>query len=146
MIITHIHIYFVKSFSILPWFEYPNHGKPSFLWRNDSLSDCRYKINCSMQKFNTFDPEHSAPQSLHKWQSGPTHPPPTFYEKNAILPILSLLFQILSNPFSCCLRPQRTLLFLLSCFLGWMGDRATFDVLLCLMMLWIYTWCRALTP
>ena len=37
------------DFSVIANFEYPNHGKPSFLWRNDSLSDCRYKINCSTQ-------------------------------------------------------------------------------------------------
>ena len=35
-----------------------------------------------------------------------------------------------------------TLFFLLSCFLGWMGDRATIDVLFYLMIIWIYT-CQA---
>ena len=56
-------------------------------------------------------------------------------------------FSILSNPpcLLCHLQPLPPLIFLLSCFFGWMGDRVTFDVLFYLMILWIYT-CRALEP
>ena len=45
--------------------------------------------------------------------------------------------------FRFCPTPPPLLLLLL-CFYGWMGDRATFDVLFCL-ILWIYK-CRALVP
>ena len=44
--------------------------------------------------------------------------------------------------FQFCPTPP-PLLFLLSCFFGWMSDHATFDVLFYLMITWIYT-CRAL--
>ena len=44
-------------------------------------------------------------------------------------------FQILSNPpLPCRLQPRLPLLFLLSCFFGWMSDRATLDVLFYLMI------------
>ena len=69
---------------------------------------------------------------------------PLFYE-DSLPPILStLFFQILSkSPYlSCCLQPPTPQLFLLSCFFGWMGDRATFDVLFYLMILW-YTHARS---
>ena len=44
-----------------------------------------------------------------------------------------------SLPLPCCLQPLPSLLFLLSCFFGCMGDRPIFDVLFYLMTLWIYT-------
>ena len=49
---------------------------------------------------------------------------------------------IVTHTRPCHLQPQLRLLFLLSCFFGWMGDHATFDVLFYLMIAWIYT-CRA---
>ena len=36
----------------------------------------------------------------------------------------------------CHLQPRPQLFFLLSCFFGWMGDHATFDVLFYLMIIW----------
>ena len=53
------------------------------------------------------------------------------YEDSPIL-LTPLLFQILSNhlsPTPCHLQPPPQLFFLLSCFFGWMGDHASFDVL-----------------
>ena len=49
------------------------------------------------------------------------------------------------STFPCRLQPTPPLLFLLSCFFGWMGDHTTFDVLFYLMILWIYT-CWTLGP
>ena len=51
-------------------------------------------------------------------------------------------FQILSNTFPLSLLPPTPTP---TAFFGWIGDRATFDVLVYLMTLWIYT-CRALVP
>ena len=45
----------------------------------------------------------------------------------------------------CHLQPSPPLFFLFSFFFGWIGDHATFDVLFCVMIIWIYT-CRALVP
>ena len=42
------------------------------------------------------------------------------------------------TPFSCCLQPSLPLLFFMSCFIHWIGDRASFDVLFHLMILWIH--------
>ena len=39
--------------------------------------------------------------------------------------------------------PPSLLFFLLSSFFGWMGDRATFDMLFYLAIIWIYT-CQTL--
>ena len=55
----------------------------------------------------------------HSWQRGPP-----FYEDPPLL----------TTP----LPPTPPLLILLSCFFGWMGDHATFDVLLFLMISWMY--------
>ena len=49
------------------------------------------------------------------------------------------------NPPPCYCQPLTPLLFLLSCFFDWLGDHATFDVLFCLMILWIHT-CQTLVP
>ena len=55
-------------------------------------------------------------------------------------------FQILPNPLPSSLPLTSTpLLFLLSCFSRSMGDYATFDVLICLMVFWVHK-CRALVP
>ena len=43
----------------------------------------------------------------------------------------------------CHIQPISPLFFLLSCFFGWMGDHATFDVLFYLRIIWIWT-CRGL--
>ena len=70
----------------------------------------------------------------------------TPYFIKTLLYYLRLIFQILSNPlFPVRLQPPRPLLILLSCFFGWMGDRATFDVLFYLMIPWIYR-CWVLWP
>ena len=45
----------------------------------------------------------------------------------------------------CHLQSPPQLFFLLSCFFGWLSDHATFDVLIYLMIIWIYT-CQALLP
>ena len=55
------------------------------------------------------------------------------------------LFKFCSTLLSCFLQPLPQLLFLISCFFDWLGDRATFDMLFHLMILWIYK-CRALVP
>ena len=47
--------------------------------------------------------------------------------------------------FPCCYQAPPLLLILLSCFFGWMGDRATFDVLFYLIISWMYT-CWVLGP
>ena len=46
------------------------------------------------------------------------------------------------TPLSSWLQPSPPLLFFMSCFIHWIGDCATFDVLFHLMILWIYveTW------
>ena len=75
-------------------------------------------------------------------------PPYITYILHPILhPILPILppFSNLSTPPHpyCCLRPLPQLLFRLSSFFGYMVDPNTFDVLLYLMLLWIYT-CQVL--
>ena len=55
------------------------------------------------------------------------------------------LFKICSTLLSFFLQPLPQLLFFISCFFDWLGDRATFDVLFHLMILWICK-CRALVP
>ena len=84
---------------------------------------------------------------LHSWQRGAN--PPTLWRPHSPLYCLLSLFQILSNlppPWlPCHLQPSPPLFFLLSFFFGWIGDHATFDVLFCVMIIWIYT-CRALVP
>ena len=42
------------------------------------------------------------------------------------------------TPISCCLQPSPPLLFLMSCFFDWMDNRAIFNVLFPLMILWMY--------
>ena len=77
--------------------------------------------------------------SLLSWQTGsilPTPPPPSSFFKFCPTP---------SPLLPCHLQPPPQLFFLLSCFFGWMGDHATFDVLFYLMIIWIYT-CQALVP
>ena len=69
------------------------------------------------------------------WRPPPTPPPPP------ILPTSPSIFQILSTlpppPLPCHLQPPPPLLFLFSCFFGWVGDHATFNVLFYLMIKWI---------
>ena len=69
---------------------------------------------------------------------------PLFYEDppNIAYP---LFFKFAQLPLPCCPQAPPPLLILLSCFFGWMGGRATFDVLFYLMTSWMYT-CRALGP
>ena len=83
--------------------------------------------------------------SLHSSQKGANllilwRPPPP------ILPTSPSLFQILSTlplpPLSCHLQPPSPLLFLLSCFFGWVGDHTTFKVLFYLMIKWIYIYVK----
>ena len=76
---------------------------------------------------------------LHSWQKGAN---PLILWR---LPYIAYPLPAFSNfvhsspPLPCHLQPQPPLFFLLSCFFGWMGDQATFDVP------WIYT-CEALVP
>ena len=57
--------------------------------------------------------------------------------KNPNIPYLTFL-KFCPTPLPCCLQPSPSLLFLMSCFFEWMGDLSTFNVLLHLMILWIY--------
>ena len=56
-----------------------------------------------------------------------------FYEDPPILPTQPHFSNFVTHPsphpLPCHLQPPPTLLFLLSCFFGWIGDHATFDVL-----------------
>ena len=63
-------------------------------------------------------------------------------------PLPSSFFKFCPTPsprIPCHLQPPPQLFFLLSCFFGWMGDHATFDMLFYLMIIWIYI-CQALVP
>ena len=89
----------------------------------------------------------------HSWQRGCN---PLFYEGPTlyyihitpyITPYITYITPFLKfvhppHPY-CCLRPLPQLLFRLSSFFGYMVDPNTFDVLLYLILLWIYT-CQAL--
>ena len=58
------------------------------------------------------------------------------------------LYCLPGHPFiaySVTSNPQPPLLFLLSCFFGWMGNHTTFDALFYLKIIWIYT-CQSLVP
>ena len=85
----------------------------------------------------------------HSWQRGCNplfYEGPTLYYIN-IAPYITYITPFLKfvhppHPY-CCLRPLPQLLFRLSSFFGYMVDPNTFDVLLYLMLLWIYT-CQAL--
>ena len=65
-------------------------------------------------------------KSLYNWQRN--------FMKTLLLPtpLFSNFVHIPSPPLSCHLQPPPQMFFLLPCFFGWMGDHATFDVLLCL--------------
>ena len=79
--------------------------------------------------------------SLHSWQRGSNSPflwRPSYVTYPKLCPTPS-------PPLPCHLQPPPQLFFLLSCFFGWMGDHATFDVLFYLIIIWIYT-CQALVP
>ena len=70
--------------------------------------------------------------------------------KTPLPPILpTILFSNFVQPLPprllCHLQPSPPLFFLLSFFFGWISDHAKFDVLFCVMIIWIYT-CRALVP
>ena len=67
----------------------------------------------------------------HSWQRIPN---PLFYEDPIAYSPFFKFWPVLLHH----LQPPALLLFLLSCFFYWMGDRATFDVLFYLMILWIY--------
>ena len=74
--------------------------------------------------------------------------PISYFMKSLMYYLPPHLFQILSNlggGGGYCHQPPPPLLFLLSCFFDRMGDCATFDVLLCQMILWIHT-CQTLVP
>ena len=62
-----------------------------------------------------------------------------FYENTLPILLNSPSFQVLPPPptISCHFQSAPPLLFLLSCFFGWMGDCATFDVLFYLIIIWI---------
>ena len=70
-------------------------------------------------------------------------PPPLCYEDKPY--IAYPLFFTFCPPSPLPSIHTHTLLFLLSCFFGWMGNCATFDVLFYLIVLWIYTY-WALVP
>ena len=77
--------------------------------------------------------------SLNSWQRDAS---PLFYEDPYYIayPSFSNFLQpTLSHPFPCHLQPSPSLFFLLTTFFGLMGDHAAFDVLLYLMIIWIYT-------
>ena len=79
--------------------------------------------------------------SLNSWQRDAS---PLFYEDPYYIayPSFSNFLQpTLSHPFPSHLQPSPSLFFLLTTFFGLMGDHAAFDVLLYLMIIWIYTWC-----
>ena len=82
--------------------------------------------------------------SLHTWQRGAN--PPILW-RPTLLPT-PLFFKFCpthsSPPLPCHLQMPAPLYLLLTCFFGWMGDHATFDVLFYL-MIWIYTY-QALGP
>ena len=85
--------------------------------------------------------------SLHSWQRVLTLP---FYEDPPLCclpphPFFRFCQHTPSPPLPCHLQPPPPLFFLLSCFYGWMGYHATFDVLFYLMIIWIYTY-QALVP
>ena len=83
--------------------------------------------------------------SLHSWQRGAE---PLFYEDPLILPIPTFFKFCPTHPHFIATSnspPPPPLFFLLSCFFGWIGDHATFDVLFYLMIIWVYT-CQALVP
>ena len=65
-------------------------------------------------------------------------PPPLFYEDPPYIAYPPFL-KFCSTPPPCRRQPPPPLLFLLSSFFDRMGDHATFDVLFCLMILWIHT-------
>ena len=83
--------------------------------------------------------------SLHSWQRGANLPivcRPTLYCLHPYFQFC-LTHPLPHSPVNSNAHPP---LFLrLTCFFGWMGDHATFDVLFYLMIIWIYT-CQALAP
>ena len=71
---------------------------------------------------------------------------PYFMKTLPILPTCTLpFFRFCPTPLPYCLQPPPSLLILWSCFFGWMGDLAAFDVLFYLMISWMYT-CWAWGP
>ena len=131
------------DFSVIANFEYPNHGKPSFIWRNDSLSDCRYKINCSIQYVIPLT-LNTAHHNLYINDRAvlPTHLPHFMKKMLYCLPSPSF-FKFCWAPFPVVSDPNAHCSF---CCLVSLAEWVIAPHLICYFMLWIYTWCGNSTP
>ena len=76
--------------------------------------------------------------SLHSWQRV-ANTPILWSTLYCLPPFLNFDPPPPQKKFPYHLRPPPPPIFLLSCFFGWMGDHATFDLLFYLMITWIYT-------
>ena len=96
------------------WFQYS--------W---DLSKVTYTLPCSWVRFAVVQVSCG---KAHSWQRGPNPPilwrPPLYW--------LPPLFKFCPPP-----QPPPPLLFLFSCFFGWMDNCVTFDALFYLVILWI---------
>ena len=101
------------------WFQYS--------W---DLSKVTYTLPCSWVRFAVVQVSCG---KAHSWQRGPN---PLFYEDHPYIGYHHFS-NFVHSPFPCPPQPPPPLLFLFSCFFGWMDNCVTFDALFYLVILWI---------
>ena len=119
-----------------------------YLWLSSRVLACNFNKTELLHKlFQGFSLDYQNtlfPERLflaHSWQRFPNNP--MLWRAPYVAYPTFLNFR--PTPLPRRLQPSPPVLFLMSCFFGWMGNCATFHVLFYLMVLWIYT-CWALVP